>query len=355
MRRLAVLLALLAPAPAGAQCLTATPPAITRPPRPVRFGITPGAAGSAGVTQATVKPRDEAKLTRDLLALRPRHRALILHLNRLFWSDGDKGLAAFVKQVRTYARAGLRSEVQVRYHPPAGHDGDIAGWVAYVRKAVGRLGRMRAVTGFSITNEANFPVSPNTSDGAYSDVTDAIVQGVIAAHRAAPHKPVGFSVAWRYAPSADARFWADIGAKATPAFRRALAYVGVQIYPGLIWPPAPLPGRTAGRETAEALTLLRTCYLPMAKLAAPLWVTENGYATNLGRSQATQAADLRSTLDAVHAYSAQLDVTDYRYFNLRDNNTTGTDLFAAVGLERDDGTRKPAFAVLRKAIRWSGA
>ena len=56
--------------------------------------------------------------------------------------------------------------------------------------------------------------------------------------------PLGFNVAWRFTPDSDAAFWQEIGAKATPAFRRALSYVGVQVYPGLVWPPVPLPGRT---------------------------------------------------------------------------------------------------------------
>lgn len=340
----------------ASSCLTATPPAVTRPPLPLRFGITPGAAGTAGLNQADGAPRDEAKLIRALRDLQGR-RTLILRLNRLFWSDGDAGVTRFARQVRAYARAGLRSEIQIRYHPPSGREGDIAGWVAYVRTAVSRLGRIRAVTGFSITNEANFPVSPNTSDGAYKGVVDALVQGVVAARRTLNRLhlrlPVGFNVAWRYAPDSDAQFWQDIAAKATPAFRRSLSYVGIQVYPGLVWPPAPLPGRSAGREVVEALTLMRSCYLPMADLSVPLWVSENGYATNLGRTEATQQADLASTLRDVHAWSGQLGVTDYRYFNLRDNNTRGTDLFAAVGLLRDDHTRKPAFATLRDAIaRW---
>jgi hypothetical protein len=346
-------LALLAiPAGARAQCLTADPPPITKPAQPVRFGITPGAAGTAGIMQADGAPRDEAKLTRALRDLRG-HRELVLRLNRLFWSDGDQGIERFAKLIESYA--GFRVEVQLRYHPPAGHEGDIAGFTKWVRQAVRRLGPLPNVVGFSVTNEANFPVSPNTSDGAYDGVVDALVQGIAAAHEElrALHRgalPLGFNVAWRYAPDSDAQFWQDVGARATPAFRRALDYVGVQIYPGLVWPPAPLPGRSAGDEVAEALTLLRTCYLPMAKLDAALWVTENGYPTNLGRSEATQQADLESSLDAVHAYSGQLDVTDYRYFNLRDNNSDGTDLFAAVGLLRDDHTRKPAFDTLRAAI-----
>ena len=81
-----------------------------------------------------------------------------------------------------------------------------------------------------------------------------------------------------------------------------------------------------------------------------LWVSENGYATNHGRTEASQAADLSSTLEAVHRYSGTLGISDYRYFNLRDNNSAGTDLFDAVGLLRDDYSRKPAFGVLRGAI-----
>jgi hypothetical protein len=348
-RGAAVILAVLATPASAQECLTADPPQITVPAQPLRFGITPGAAGTAGVAQADGAPRDEPRLRRALRDLRG-HKRLILRLNRLFWSDGDAGITRFAKLIRGYK--GFRVEVQLRYHPPDG--GDLDAWEAWVRHAVRRLGRMHRVVGFSVTNEANFPVSPNTSDGAYAGVKEALVRGVVAVaqelrglHR--PRLPIGFNVAWRYTPDSDAKFWREL--PVTPAFRRALDYVGVQIYPGLVWPPAPLPGRSAGDETAEALTLLRSCYLPMAGLEdTALWVTENGYPTNLGRSEQTQQTDLESTLAAVRAFSGQLHVTDYRYFNLRDNNSDGTDLFAAVGLLRDDHTRKPAFGTLRHAI-----
>ena len=327
----------------------------------MRFGITPGAAGTAGVAQGVVAPRDEDRLTAALLDLRGPRRELVLRLNRLFWADGDEGIARFEALVDHYARAGLRSEVQLRYHPPEGAEGDIEAWEAWVRKAVRRLGRHPAVVGFSVTNEANFPVSPNTSDGAYDGVVDALVRGITVARAELEAMgraglPLGFNVAWRWTPDSDAAFWQEVGAKATPGFRRALTYVGLQVYPGLVWPPAPLPDRTAGEEIAEALTLVRDCFMPQAGLGdeTALWVSENGYATNLGRTEATQAADLATTLDAVRAYSGELGVTDYRYFNLRDNTSTGTDLFAAVGLLRDDHTRKPAFDVMRAAVTAAG-
>jgi hypothetical protein len=130
----------------------------------------------------------------------------------------------------------------------------------------------------------------------------------------------------------------------------------VQAYPGLVWPPAPLPDRTAGREVVEALTLVRDCYMPKARLGreVELWVSENGYVTNLGRSEQRQLEDLTSTVKDVHSWSGTLGVTDYRYFNLRDNRSNGTDLFDAVGLLRDDYTEKPAFSGYRSHLEQYG-
>ena len=351
---LPVLAAGLTPATAHAQggpCLTADPPPVTAPAHGLRFGITPGAAGSVGTGQASVAPIDEAKETAALRGLRPPRRELVLRLNRLFWADGDAGIERFAALADRYARAGLSSEIQVRYHPPEGAEGDIDAWEGFVRKAVRRLGAHPAVVGFSITNEANFPVSPNTSDGSYDGVVDALVRGVAVAHEelvalGRPELSIGFNVAWRYTPDADARFWDEIGAKATPAFRRGLDYVGVQVYPGLVWPPAIRPGVTAGEEVVEALTLIRRCYMPRAAVGddVDVWVSENGYATNLGHTEAEQAEHLDTTVRAVHRWSGTLGVTDYRWFNLRDNDSDGSDMFAAVGLLRDDYTPKPAYA-----------
>jgi hypothetical protein len=353
-------LALLAtPAVANAQgggCLTADPPPVTKPATALRFGITPGAAGSFGAGQAQVAPIDAAKETRALLDLRAPDRELVLRLNRLFWADGDAGIKRFEALVDRYAGAGLESEVQVRYHPPDGAEGDMPRWEGFVRDAVRRLGTKPSVVGFSITNEANFPLSPNTSDGAYEGVVDALVRGITVARRelvalGRGSLDLGFNVMWRWTPESDTAFWREVGAKATPEFRRALTYVGLQVYPGLVWPPVPRPGVPAGDEVLEALTLLRGCFMPIAAMGSevPIWVSENGYPTNLakGGSESSQSAALESTARAIHRYSGELAVTDYRWFNLRDNNSDGTDFFAAVGLLRDDYSPKPAFALFR--------
>jgi hypothetical protein len=346
------------------RCLTADPPAITRPAEPLRFGIAPRAAGSVGAAQSAVVPEDEGRALAALQDLRPPGAPFVMRLNRLFWADGAEGLERFGALADRYAAAGFQVESQVRYHPPEGKEGDIAAWEQYVRAAVRELGSRRAVVELSITNEGNLPASGNTSDGGYDGIHDAIVRGVIAARREAdaigrPDLRIGFSVMWRWSPDSDAKFWQRIGelADANPAFRPSLDHVGLQIYPGLVWPPAPLPDRTAGDEVVEALTLLRHCYMPKAKLGPDVaaWISENGYATNLGRTEQTQVTDLQTTLDAVHKWSGELGVTDYRYFNLRDNDSDGPDLFSAVGLLRDDYTRKPAFATFGGLIARMGA
>jgi hypothetical protein len=361
---LALVLAAAAPAPAqqgDPNCFTADPPPVTKPAHAVRFGITPGAAGSVGGAQGPVAPEDEGQALAALRDLRPGGRALVMRLNRLFWADGDEGIARFAGLVDKYAAAGFQVESQVRYHPPEGKEGDIAAWEEYVRAVVRSLARRPALTALSITNEGNFDGSQNTSDGAYAGVVDALVRGMIVARAqldAMGRRDVqlGFSVMWRWRPDRDRAFWEEIGAKASPEFRAALDYVGLQIYPGLVWPPSPRPGVPAGDEVIEAMTLLRHCYMPKAKLGFEVdtWVSENGYATNLGRTEESQAQSLASTLDAVAKWSGELGISDYRYFNLRDNDSDGQDLFAAVGLLRDDYSRKPAFDVFRGLVERHG-
>jgi hypothetical protein len=341
---------------AGDLCLSADPPPVSAPPHRLRFGITPLAAGSAGATQAQPKPEDPQAAMSELQRLRPDRRQLVLRLNRMLMSDGEAGIHHFAGLVDEYSRAGFDSELQVRYHPAAGQEGDMTAWSRYVDSAVDVLGKRPGVKALTITNEVNFPISPNTSDGSYAGALQAIVTGVTAARReldriGRPDVALGFSFAWRWIPTSDADFWRQLGALATPEFRRALDYIGLQLYPGLVYPPAS-PAAAAGSDTLEALTLLRDCYMPQAglDLNVDLWVTENGYATNLGRTEPDQELALGSTLDAIYRYSGTLGVTDYRWFNLRDNDSAGTDLFSAVGLLRDDYSEKPAFATYRSYI-----
>lgn len=350
-----------AAAPAGAQgsqelCLTAEPPAITAPAERLRFGITPQLAGTVGSAQGQVVPDRRRKRLRALAALRPPRRQLVIRLNRLFMSDGMPAIRRFARRARLYGRRGFAVESQIRYHPSPEQEGDLVAWTRFVERATKALAASDALVALSITNEVNLPISENTSDGAFDRATEAVVRGIRAADRAleradAEHVELGFTYAYRFVPERDVAFWRQLGALADRRFRRALDHVGVQLYPGLFFPPT-LVTQTAGEATIEALTLVRRCFMPLAGLGRRygVWISENGYATNLGHSEERQAAELADTVAAVHAYSGELGVSDYRYFNLRDNRPHGTDLFDNVGLLRADYSRKPAFATMRRLI-----
>src|SRR3954468_22666967 len=135
-----------------------------RPGPRVRYGIVPGVeAGQSGAAPAEAKPEDRGKTMRALELLRPRTGALVVRLNRLFWSDGEAGIARFEQRVKRYARRGYEIEIQLRYHPSAEQEGDIDAWTRYVREVVDRLGRSRAVRYPQLPNEVTLPSSPDSS------------------------------------------------------------------------------------------------------------------------------------------------------------------------------------------------
>jgi hypothetical protein len=333
---------------------------------PLRFGIDPGIAGSAGGVQLPSTPDDPAKDLAGVKALAPKGRQLVVRLNRLFWSDGQSGIDAFKTEVARYARAGFEVELQVRYHPASGQAGDIPAWLSYVRHVVDTFGPDRHVVSMTITNEVNLTFSPNTSDGYYSGAEDALIQGIEAAHAEAARRHFeqlrfGFTYAYRFSPQGDASFFSYLGAHGGKAFQAALGFVGLDFYPGSVYPPAMAPGDTYTAELAQAAGVVRDCFAPSAGISrrTPIWITENGIPTG-ANSDAEQAAALTELVNAAHAYSGTFNITDYRWFNLRDSTSSGpTTLapltFASFGLMRDDYTAKPSFSSYRALIAKLGA
>mgnify|MGYP001369291006 CR=1 FL=1 len=332
----------------------------------LRFGIDPGIAGSAGGVQLPSTADDPAKDLLGVEALAPHGRLLVVRLNRLFWSDGEPGIHAFQQQAARYARAGFEVELQVRYHPPSGQAGDIPAWVAYVRHVVDSFGARKQVVAMTITNEVNLQFSPNTSDGYYAGAQDALIAGIEAAHAEALRRgfrqlSFGFTYAYRFSPQADASFFSYLGAHGGAPLRRALGFVGLDFYPGTVYPPVIAPGDSYSAELAQAAGVVRDCYAPMAGIgrSVPIWITENGVPTGV-LSDAQQADALSQLVTAARDYSGTFGITDYRWFNLRDSSSSGpTTLagptFSSDGLLRDDYTRKPAFTAYQSLITALGA
>jgi hypothetical protein len=334
-------------------------PASARPG--LRMGIDPGLAGSAGGQQMATVPDDP---TRDLAAVKalavPR-RALVVRLNRLFWSDGQGGIKRFEREVTSYTRAGFPVELQVRYHPTSAEEGDISAWVAYVRHVVDTFGPNRLVIDLTITNEVNLDVSPNTSDGSYKGAKQALIRGIEADHAEARRHGYrqlrfGFTYAYRFSPQSDAAFFDYLGAHGGPGFHKALGFVGLDFYPGTFYPPVMRPGDTYRAEFAQAAGTVRDCFLPKAQIGrrVPIWITENGVPSG-NMTQAEQATALRQLVQAVHDYSATDNVTDYRWFNLRDSTDRGPATrepltFSTDGLLLANYRHKSSFGAYRTMI-----
>jgi hypothetical protein len=333
------------------------------PPRrgaPLRFGVDPGVAGSIGGKQLLSRPDNPARDLAALKALRASGRLLVVRLNRLFWSDGNAGVARFRRLALRYTQAGFEVELQVRYHPARGEVGRIAAWAKYVRHVVDSFGANPGVVAMTITNEGNVQFSPNTSDGYYAGAAAALIRGIEAAgdearHRGYSQLRFGFTYAYRFVPSHDAAFFSYLGAHGGNGFRRSLGFIGLDFYPGSVYPPGVLAPERDRAELAQAAGVVRRCLAPKAGVGphVPIWITENGVSSATA-SERRQAAALAQLVRAANDYSGTYNISDYRWFNLRDSGGPST-LFSTDGLLRADYSGKPSFRAYRRVIAALGA
>jgi hypothetical protein len=330
-----------------------------RPGPPLHMGIGPaGAAGAAGPAVPLV-PIDFDQTLDALERLRPAGARFVLRLNRFFWSDGREGIEHFLRLMRLYTKRGYRIELQLRYHPRPDQEGDIDAWVRYVKRVVRRFGPNPRVVALQVANEVNFyPIAPDASDSAYEGARDALIRGVKAADRLTRRRGfdqlrVGFNWAYRTDPSREADFWGYLRENGGRSFARAVDWVGLDAYPGTVFPPAEPPVGSGYRDgMVNAMSVLRECFMPIARLGSdvPIHVEENGWPTGPGRPEGQQVAAMRQMVGAVHDFRGTYHVTDYRWFNLRDHNSSGPNFQQHYGLLRDDYSAKPAFGVYRRLV-----
>jgi hypothetical protein len=315
----------------------------------IHFGIGPRLAGEVGSGQATpLVPENWRKRDRALKKLAG-DRDFTVRLNRLFMSDGWRGIRRFQKMARHYGRLGLGVELQVRYHPRPAQNGDIGAWLDYVRKVVRAFGPIRSVRALQIANEVNLTFSPNTSDGSWKQSTQALVAGVKTAQRYSNRLgygrlKIGFNFAWRFGAQADADFWDRLGKVGGKGLRAATDWVGLDLYPGTYVPPRAAVSEY-GDAFLEALAQMRECYMPKAGFGSrvPLKIEETGWPTGPDRSEAEQKEILRQFVNTTHRYRGTYNITDFRWFGLRDNNSQGPDYQSYFGLLRDNYSPKPGF------------
>lgn len=328
-----------------------------RPGPRVRFGITPaGVAGALGPPVA-VTPGTREQTLSALRKLRTPGSPFVLRLNRFFWSLRQQGFRKFLRRATGYTRRGYLVELQLRYHPDERQEGRIGRWVRFVRNVTRAFGRNPRVVGLQVANEVNFyPFVPDASDSAYEGAREALVRGVVAADRVARRHgyeqlEIGFNWAYRTDPDRERSFWEALR-DGGPRFRAAVEWVGLDAYPGTVFPPAEAPGDERDGIVA-AMSQLRQCFMPIARLGprVPIHVEENGWPTGPGRSEASQEIALRAMVGAVHEFRGTYNVTDYRWFDLRDHNTASQNFQQHYGLLRDDYSAKLAFGAYRELVR----
>ena len=327
-----------------------------RPGAPLRFGITPRVqAGQVGPNPAPAVPEDPPRTLDALRRLRPPGRPLVLRLNRFFWSEGEQGIREFLALADRYTSRGYLVELQLRYHPRPEQEGDIEQWTRYVRDVVRRFGPNRRVVAIQVTNEVNFAFSQDSSDGAYRGARDALVQGVIAAHDEAERHgfhqlEIGFNWFYRTDPSNESSFWRHLRDRGGPRFVAAVEWVGLDAYPGTFFPPVEAPGEERDGMVNGLSTLRCLMAVPGIPVTTPIHVEENGYPTGPGRSYERQAQALETMVRAVHDFRGTFNVSDYRWFNLRDANTSSPNFQQQYGILTDDYRDKAAFPLYARLI-----
>src|SRR3954453_1323057 len=330
---------------------------------PPRSAITPGVqTGQLGAGAVPPRlPEDPAQTLAALGRLKPPDSPFVLRLHRFFWSDGEQGVRNFLALKDRYTRSGYFVELQMRYHPNAQQEGDIAAWTDHVRDVVRRFGDDPRVVAIQVTNEVNLTFSPDSSDGSYARAKDALIEGVIAAQaekRRLGYRQlqIGFNWAYRSTPDEERAFWEYLRDHGGPAFVNALDWIALDVYPGTFIPPVNTPG---GERDAlvNALSALRDCYAPVAGIATsvPLHIEENGFPTSEPtRSYARQAQIAENMIRTFHDYSGNYNVRDYRWFNLRDSDSTSPNFQQQYGIMRDDNPPKPAFDVYAHLVNELG-
>jgi hypothetical protein len=344
-----------APAQAQLPCVADFPD--TAPaPQPggkLAFGIYPGGpAGQLGPIPSGARRENQNKIFAALEQLRPPGGPFAVHVYRAYMTPESEAEeeAQHRRLVDLYTSRGYGIEIVIRYR----RDNDPAGFAEFVRGVVRRFGSNPLVRGFQVTNEVNFTVSQDSSDGAYGGSRDALIQGVIAAKDEArtlgySHVQIGFNWVYRTDPGSERQFWEYLGSAGGERFVKSLDWVGLDAYPGFFFPPRTEPAMT-GDFMVHAMSTLRKCSMPMAGIpdSVPIHIEENGYPTSPDRSYEDQAVAAASMLDAVEAYARVYNVTDYFWFDLRDAESDNPNPQQQYGVTRDDYTPKPAFDVLRE-------
>lgn len=279
------------------------------------------------------------------------------------WSQYPSSLQSLTTEIEDYASAGFIISLTLRYLPPSGKNGDIAGFQRYVQSMIEHFANQPAIKFLQITNEPNSSANPAASDGAYTNVVSALVTGVEAAYAEEKkvhfNAKIGFNWFYSFGRSQDVKFWREVGATGGSRFAHDVSWVGVDLYPGT-YVPFTLPpetakdfASTASTDVESALNYVRTQLMPLAGLgkSVPMGISEIGWATNPpSRSFSEQSALVTAFSYGACSVVRQDNLEFMQWFDLADNAVSLPQSPLKMGIMRYNFSPKPAFYAYKKVI-----
>jgi hypothetical protein len=346
-----------------ARSSVSTPAASSAPAPRLVFGIYPGGAAGTVGPSGVLKPEDPAKRLAALEVLRVPGHPFVLHIYAAFTgANGWTGAQQIGQQVQQYTAGGFQVEIVLTYRPSdGGSAADVSAFDAFVTQTVQQYGPNPGVVSLQVTNEANIGGAPNASDGYYTGAEDALISGVLAARTAVQaggfsQLKIGFNWAWSTA-STETAFWQYLAAHGGHAFAAALDWIGLDAYPGT-WGPSISGGLSTGTSNGvvSAMAALRS-HMVSAGIPSTvaMHISENGYPTGTGRTEAMQVTAMQSAINAINSARGTYHVTDYRWFDLRDADSAGGSFESQYGITHDDYSPKAAFSVFHQLVASLGA
>lgn len=250
--------------------------------------------------------------------------------------------------LQRYQDAGLYVTLTVKYSPPAGHDGDVDGYLAFVRGLVRDYSqRFPGVARYVIGNEANQYGNPEASDGPFRRAHEAVALGALAARdeldAVGSPAQVGINMAASGA-DAQAEFLQGLVDIAGPRLNTAVAAVGLNTYPNVWFEDTGDPYRDMVNNVAAARYALGAAGFGRE---VTLDIMENGFPT---ADEHEQAEQLTGMVRAVIDHHAEYGVGRYSWFDLWDADSHAGNRFFHYGLLRSDLSPKPAFERYRSLI-----
>jgi hypothetical protein len=318
---------------------------------PFVFGIYPGGEAGSDDGLAGGPPGDPVRIHSALSALAGNAAPFIVRVYERF-SDADvpsRWPRQTPENYGQYLSPGRLLDLVVMFQS---RSGDVEGFLGFLRSLIAQHGP--SLYSVQVTEEANFTGGPDSIDGPWPRVREALVEGVKAARQEALRLGLtGLRVGFNSTPTfgASAEFWAGIGALGGRPFVKALNYVGIDFFPDTF---RATPDIRAG--VLGVLEALRTEWLPAAAIPAsvPIHIAENGWPTGPDRAFERQSAVLETTIRTVLEHRERLNIRRYTLFALRDSESfnpgNAGNIFYHFGLMQSDYTPKPAFETCRRLI-----